>query len=115
MDEESKKKLMDLTQDQLWESYHNGRISAGRYNELLHAKGQLNLETANLHDPADYVKVMWERSVKHFQDGWDNVVEAATRDPEKDTLVLSDLYHSGLAAWGMFSMLMAPLTAWGEI
>jgi len=115
VDKESRDALAKVSMEQLQNSYKSGAISAGRYNELLHAKSRIMVEDANLENPADYVKMMWQQSVKHFQDGWDNVVEAATRDPAKDTLVLSDLYYSGLAAWGMFTMGMAPLTAFGEV
>lgn len=120
MDEKSKEKLRKYTVDELRASYKAGKMSAGRYNELLHAKAQLNLEDAALTGTEtigvpNYAKAIFNQAVLHFQDGWDNVVEAATADPTDRTPVLSDLYNSGKAAWGMFSMLMAPLTAFGEV
>jgi hypothetical protein len=115
VDEESTKALRGLTVEQLRDSYKAGKITSGRYEYLLHQKAHISIEDANLDSPSDYAKKMWEQSVKHFQEGWDSVVEAATRDTAKDTPVLSDIYYSGAAAWGMFGMLMAPLTAFGEI
>lgn len=118
MDEESRKKLMGVSQEQLYDSYRAGKITAGRYHELVHAKAKIAIEDANLENPNDYVKMLWQSSVKHFQEGWDNVVEAATRkdsDPEKETPVLTDLYYAGLGAWGAFQAVMAPMTAFGEV
>lgn len=110
-----KDKLKRLTTEQIQSIYRSGEITAGSRNKLLRAKAQNTLD--GVLDEEGPLMAVWTQSVKHFQTGWDDFKEAATRaesDFEDENLV-ADLKATAMAVWGQAQMLLAIPTAVGEV
>ncbi|MGH9428511.1 MAG: hypothetical protein ACRD2L_19665, partial [Terriglobia bacterium] len=103
--------LKEMSPEQIEQVYRLGKVTVAQRNKMLRKKGQLTVD--QLLDEHGYPRVVAERTWHHFQKGWENFVEAATREPTLDPGTES--YGALLAMWGQVQMLTSPLTAFGEV
>src|SRR5262245_3152958 len=115
MAESQRDKIKALEVDEINQAYRNGGITAGRKNALMRKKAQISMEDMEINTVKDYLGGYWAKMVETGQQGWDKVVEVATRDTKDEVPVLSDLLQSLKASWGIAQIIFAPISALGEM
>lgn len=132
MAEKTKDQNLDMiTADDVVQMYKNKEISAADRNYILRQKG--HRELTKLIEDKGYIQAILERTVKHANEGWDNIVKAAQHDTtptisNKENLkdktqlasdvsadVKRELYYAGMAMWGQVQILTSIFSAFGEV
>ncbi len=107
-----KQLLREITPEDIEDTYRKGLSTAGERNDLMREKGRSVV--ADLLEEKGFLGAVVERTVKHVNDGWDNLKEAALRDPTGES-PREALYFVGLAMWGEIQILASVFNAVGEV
>lgn len=107
-----KQLLREITPEDIEDTYRKGLSTAGERNDLMREKGRSVV--AELLEEKGFLTAVMERTVKHVNDGWANLKEAALRDPTDET-PREALYFVGLAMWGEIQILASVFNAVGEV
>jgi len=107
-----KELLRQTTPEEIEDTYRAGLTTAAERNDLMREKGRSVV--ADLLEEKGFLGAVMERTVKHVNDGWANLKEAALRDPTDET-PREALYFVGLAMWGEIQILASVFNAVGEV
>lgn len=103
--------LRRKTVDQIEQEYRDGYLEQGDKNYMLREKAKVTL--SDLIESKGSLGAVWDKTLEHAAEGWENIVEAAQQDPESGAG--NQLYHSLRAMWGQIQILGAAQTAVGEV
>lgn len=99
------------TADQLDAVYRDGYMTAGERNDKMRALARVQLSEAIGEN--GYIQTVLSQTAKHFNEGWENLSEAAANDPTRS--VGGNFYAAGLAFWGQVQMMTSIFNAVGEV
>lgn len=121
-DQDTKEILKNTSVEEIQQMYKDRQITAQDKHAFLAEKGRIELDGWL---EQGYGTAYWNKLVKDFSQGWENIKEAATHDTTPTTEgeaavgiakdVRRELYYSLLASWGMIQMAMSPMSAFGEV
>lgn len=104
-------KLKRITVEQIDGSYRAGQITAGDRNKLVREKARTTVD--GVLEEQGFVKAIFTQTVKHIQEGWENLKGAAVREQTGD--IKEELKQAGLAMWGQIQILTSAVNAVGEV
>lgn len=104
--------LAKLTPDEIQQFYELGQITAQDKHYMLREKAKMHLEDLSLEN--DWISAIWKRTIEHVQEGWDNIVEGG-REGILTESATTNLYNEALIAWGQIQILLAPMSALGDV
>lgn len=118
MADKTKRELIsEISEEEIEQYYRNGSITTHDRNALMREKAHATVES--LLEDKGYVSAILERTIKHAQEGWDGLVEAALREtPLEHGLAPPPIDVASKAFsyfWGQLQIVMSPLTAFGEV
>ncbi len=99
------------TPEQLVSAYKEGFMSARDFNDKMRRLAQANLD--DLVKDEGVLKAIMVQTIKHLQEGWDNLKQASSGDPTESSI--QNLKNIGRAMWGQIQIATAPLNAIGEV
>jgi hypothetical protein len=104
-------RLERTTPEAIEEAYRRGYITAASRDKLLREKARTTV--AGLLEEKGFFGAVFAQTMKNLQAGWDNLKEAAIREPTSEAR--TELYFTGLAVWGEIQVLTSAFAAVGEV
>lgn len=102
-------KLKRITVEHIDGAYRAGQITAGDRNKLMREKAHSTV--AGVLEEEGFVKAIFTQTIKHIQEGWDNLKSGLVVEPGK-----APGAREGLTAlWGSIQVLTSAVSAIGEV
>jgi hypothetical protein len=109
------KELVAVPVDSINEAFARGYITAGQRNGIMREKAHAVVN--EMIQEKGFFGAVLAKSLKHIQDGFDNIKDAVVREVPADKMEAfkADMMASGQAIWGQVQVLTGVFSAIGEV